>query len=340
MDFILLFGGSSGERHVSVASAQNVLSIAPAVSAWFIAPEGAVSEVTSGEVAAHERPFEVQFVAKTPAFAPSMNEAVKKVGRRVVFIAMHGDEGENGTLQRLFEENGIAFTGSNADASKACFDKVATKKIVSAKGVLVAAQRLLDTHDTVALTRTLSDFIGEHGKIVVKPMASGSSVGLHILDASSDLDTAARAVTETGLGYMAEQFLTGREITVGVADHGGNLSVIACSEVLVQDGRAFDYQGKYLGHGIKEVTPAELTPEQTKACEHVGLQAHRDLGCFGYSRSDTILTDKGPVFLETNTLPGLSKSSFVPQQLTSRGIKLADFIEGQLALAAKRRDAR
>ena len=337
MDFILLFGGSSGERHVSVASAQNILATLPASAAWFIAPDGAVSEVTPAEVAAHARPFEVQFVPSVKPFAATMDEAVKRVAGRAIFICMHGDEGEDGTLQRLFEENAIAFTGSGSAASKACFDKVEAKQIVAAKGVPVAEQLILDTKSVDPLKKTLQDFIAKHGKIVVKPMASGSSVGLHILDASGDVDTAAKAVVASGIGYMAEQFLVGREITVGVAEIGGTLAPIACSEVLVQKGRAFDYQGKYLGHGITEVTPAELTPAERKACEDVALQVHRGLGCFGYSRSDTILTDKGPVFLETNTLPGMSKSSFVPQQLAHRGVKLADFIREQLELAVKRK---
>lgn len=337
MDFVLLFGGSSGERHVSVASAQNVLSTMPASAAWFIAPDGAVSEVSVDEVRAHERPFEVQFVPKQKPFAASMDAAVSKVGKRAIFIAMHGDEGEDGTLQRLFEKNGIPFTGSGSAASKACFDKVEAKKIVAAKGVPVAEQLILETRDVASLSRTMRDFAAKHGKIVVKPMASGSSVGLHILDGSGDFDAAARAVNASGIGYMAEQFLNGREITVGIADFGGSLSAIACSEVLVQKGRAFDYQGKYLGDGITEVTPAELSPAQREACEQVALQVHRDLGCYGYSRSDTILTDKGPIFLETNTLPGLSKSSFVPQQLAHKGIKLADFISHQLQLAVERK---
>lgn len=336
MDFVLLFGGSSGERHVSVASAQNVLANMAPSAAWFIAPNGAVSEVSADEVRAHERPFEVQFVPRNTPFAASMEEAVGKLGKRVIFIAMHGDEGEDGTLQRLFETHRIAFTGSGSAASKACFDKVEAKKIVAAHGVPVAEQIVLETGSVDALTRTMTEFVGKHGKIVVKPMASGSSVGLHILDASGDIAGAARAVHALGIGYMAEQFLTGREITIGVADYPTSLSAIACSEVLVQKGRSFDYQGKYLGDGITEVTPAALTSAEREACQDVALRVHRDLGCFGYSRSDTILTDTGPVFLETNTLPGLSKSSFVPQQLAHKGIALADFISHQLELAVKR----
>ena len=336
MQVILLFGGTSDERLVSVASAQNVLSIIPTMTPWFIAPDGAVSEVTADELAAHKRPFEVQFVAVHRPFAASMHEAVSHVAGRSIFIALHGSEGEDGTLQRILEHAGIPFTGSGSKASAMCFDKIAAKKRVAEKGVPVATQLVLDTSSEGTLYASLADFARTHTKIVVKPTAGGSSIGLHIVDDLRMLGTVAKAVIGTGLAYMAEPFITGREITVGVAWHDGALSAIATSEVLVQQGRAFDYQGKYLGDGTKEVTPAELTNVEAQACLTLAVGAHRDLECFGYSRTDMILTPKGPVYLETNTLPGLTKASFVPQQLAYRGITLGDFVRQQLELALKR----
>jgi D-alanine-D-alanine ligase len=336
MQAILLFGGTSDERLVSVASAQNLISIIPDMTPWFVAPDGTVTEVDAGDLASHQRPFETQFVPARAPFAKSLSEAIGKTAGRAIFIALHGGEGEDGTLQRMLEQTGVPFTGSGSEASAACFDKVVAKKRVAEKGVAVAAQLILDTSAEDKLHRQLVEFRRLHTKIVVKPAASGSSVGLHIVDDESTLRHVAKAVMSTGLAYMAEQFLAGREITVGVAWHDGRLSAIAPSEALVQKGRTFDYQGKYLGHGIKEVTPAELTSAEAHACTELAVQVHRDLGCYGYSRTDMILTANGPVYLETNTLPGLSKSSFVPQQLACRGIKLTDFVRQQLELALKR----
>ena len=336
MQPILLFGGMSDERLVALASAQNVLSTVPGFTPWFIAPNGAVTEVPAAEVIAHQKPFEVQFAPKSAPFAADIRAAVKSISGRTVFLCLHGDEGENGTIQRVFEETGIRYTGSGSAASATCFDKLATKKVVAAHGVPVAEQITLPKGDASAVQRAITDFVDKHHKIVVKPIASGSSVGLHIVDRSSDLAKVALAVATSGHAYMAEMFLTGREITVGVAQRHGKVEPLCASEVLVQKGRAFDYQGKYLGDGITEVTPAKLDPSDTQRCLDLGVAVHQHLGCYGYSRSDMILTAKGPVFLETNTLPGLSKSSFVPQQLAHRGIKLTDFIAEQLELATKR----
>ena len=336
MQPILLFGGQSDERLVALASAQNVLAQVPAFVPWFIAPDGSVTEVAAAEVAAHQKPFEVQFAASGKPFAASVAEAAKSANGRPMFLCLHGDEGENGTIQKVLETAGVPYTGSDSKASAACFDKTATKRIVGAAGVPVAEQITLRQGDAAAVCSAMADFVGKHGKIVVKPIASGSSVGLHIVDGSSDLTKVAQAVATSGHAYMAEMFLEGREITVGVADRNGTVEPLCASEVLVQKGRAFDYQGKYLGDGITEVTPAKLDADDAARCQELAVKVHRELGCFGYSRSDMILTSKGPVFLETNTLPGLSKSSFVPQQLAHRGIKLADFIAEQLRLATTR----
>ncbi len=336
MQSILLFGGMSDERLVALASAQNVLSTMPGFTPWFIAPNGAVTEVPATEVIAHQKPFEVQFAPKGVPFAADIHAAVRDINGRTVFLCLHGDEGENGTIQKVFEDAGIRYTGSGAKASATCFDKLATKKVVATHGVSVAEQITLTKGNVKATQAAITDFVERHQKIVVKPIASGSSVGLHIVDRSSDLAKVAFAVATSGHAYMAEMFLEGREITVGVAQRGGKVEALCASEVLVQKGRAFDYQGKYLGDGITEVTPAKLDAADTKKCLELGVAVHQHLGCYGYSRSDMILTAKGPIFLETNTLPGLSKSSFVPQQLAHRGIKLTDFITEQLELATKR----
>jgi D-alanine-D-alanine ligase len=336
MQAILLFGGMSDERLVALASAQNVLATVPGFTPWFIAPNGAVTDVPAAEVIAHAKPFEVQFAPKTMPFAADIKAAVKNVAGRPVFLCLHGDEGENGTIQKIFEDAGVHYTGSDSKASATCFDKLATKKVVASHGVPVAEQIILKKGDTKVIQSAITDFVDKHQKVVVKPIASGSSVGLHIVDRAGDLAKVALAVATSGHAYMAEMFLEGREITVGVAQRGDRVEPLCASEVLVQKGRAFDYQGKYLGDGITEVTPAKLEAREQQLCLDLGVRVHEHLGCYGYSRSDMILTAKGPIFLETNTLPGLSKSSFVPQQLAHRGFKLADFISAQLALATKR----
>jgi D-alanine-D-alanine ligase len=108
--------------------------------------------------------------------------------------------------------------------------------------------------------------------------------------------------------------------------------------VRTDPGRAFDYEGKYLGKGTKEITPAEVPPEVSRAAQDLALRAHAALECEGYSRTDIIVGRRGPVFLELNTLPGLTRMSFIPQQLAAEGTTMLQFLEGQIDLARRRRD--
>src|SRR5690606_22021876 len=157
------------------------------------------------------------------------------------------------------------------------------------------------------------DFLDTHKKIVLKPVANGSSVGLFIIDSKASLEDAIKKLRPDVGSYLAESFITGREITVGVRQHlDGSITALPCSEVKVNQGRQFDYEGKYLGHGVQELTPAPIGLEETQLCQSLAIAVHKMVGCEGYSRTDMILTDRGPVLLEINTLPGLSKASFIP----------------------------
>lgn len=334
---VLLFGGNSDERLVSVASAQNLSKRFNFSERWFINPDGSIAKVTQEELIAHQRAFEIQFKSKEPNFARSIAEAIPALKGKAVFIGMHGTEGEDGTMQSLFEKNGIAFTGSGSKSSRMCFNKIEAKKVASAAGVPVAKQISFGKESAEKIQTLLTNFFNEHKMIVVKPVESGSSFGLHILLEANAIPAAAKAIAAAPYDlFMAEQFLKGRELTVGVMDRASGLFPLPPSEVLLQQGRAFDYQGKYLGNGVKEVTPADLNEKEKAAAQKLAMDAHKALGCAGYSRTDMILTPAGPVFLETNTLPGLSGASFVPQQLEACEIPIAAFVEEQLEFAKNR----
>ena len=177
-----------------------------------------------------------------------------------------------------------------------------------------------------------------YGRLVAKPVAGGSSVGLYHVDSKEQVEAAARGIEQSGEPYLAEEFVTGTELTVGVVDGPKGARALPPSEVRLEQGRAFDFAGKYLGHGTKEITPAEVPADVSRAAQELALAAHRALGCEGYSRTDVIAAKSGPVFLELNTLPGLTRASFIPQQLAAEGTTLLSFLEGQLAIARNRRD--
>jgi D-alanine-D-alanine ligase len=330
---IVLFGGPSDERHVSVASAQAVVRALGKCLAWFWTPEGAFHDVALDELLAHENPFTADYRPARPAIFPTLEQALDTlpVDEPVFVLALHGTGGEDGTLQAMLEARGIPFTGSNAAVSAAAFDKDRAKALVAAK-LKTAESRVIRT---ASETRgIIDDMLSRHERIVLKPLAGGSSRGLYFLDRAQS------AAFDTALlkpPYMVEQFLSGRELTVGVIDQGDGPFPLPVIEIEVDPNRAFDYEGKYLGAGTREICPAQIPDDLAREAQRVALEAHVTLGCEGYSRSDLVATDDGVYYLETNTLPGLTKSSLVPQELAAVGIPFRDFLEKQIELALARR---
>jgi D-alanine-D-alanine ligase len=333
---VLIFGGTSNERLVSVASAQNVVNYFQNPEIYFVGPQGDWFRVTTEELLSHKNPFTTEFQPKSSLVAKDLKGMADHLKGKVCFLALHGTAGEDGTYQEFFEANKIAYTGSSAQSSRLCFDKAKTKTKAREHKMALAADLLVHFGSDDSVSK-VKKFFAEKNKIVLKPNANGSSFGLYIVSTEAELD---KAITEikksTEHSYIAEEFISGREITVGVLEKSNNMVALAASEVILDRGSNFDYEGKYLGRGSKEITPADLTAVEKKACQDLALQAHKAFGCFGYSRTDMVLTAKGPVFLETNTLPGLTKASFFPQQLEAEKIPFKVFIDELILLGANR----
>lgn len=342
---ILMFGGNSDERFVSVASAQNLArtmhdeSGTPFSELWFVAPEGPVTLIPLEKLLRHENPFKIPFLPKGQPIANLVDEAIVRLKPTDsnVFLGFHGTFGEDGKVQAMLEQNQIPFTGSGSKASHLCFEKNATKEVVSRKGIKIAPELILMAGNQ-DFEFALAAFFKTHGKIVVKPVANGSSIGLHIVHDEAALKKAFADIRKAQYGrFMSEKFIEGRELTVGIIDvGGGKLQALPPSEVILKPGASFDYDGKYLGRGTTEITPAKITQKDCELAQHVAMEAHKTLGCFGYSRSDVILTNGEICFIETNTLPGLTKASFIPQQLEAAGMTVAQFVSQQLANALAR----
>jgi D-alanine-D-alanine ligase len=328
---IILFGGCSDERHVSVASAQNVARALPSSLCWFWTPEGDVHDVSLAELLSHQRPFEIDYRPSRPAIWPTLDQALDTlpVDDPVVFLALHGAEGEDGTVQRMLEARGIAFTGSGSGASAAAFDKGRALEMVK-DHLRIAESRVV--HDPKLLGEVARDMLSRHEKIVLKPLAGGSSRGLYFV-ARGD------AVPRVDVPYIAEQFIAGRELTAGVIDRDDGARALPVIEIETDPGVVFDYAGKYLGKGTREICPAKIADSLRDDAQHAARTAHIALGCEGYSRSDFIAAADGLYFLELNTLPGLTTSSLVPQELQEAGIEFRAFLEEQIALARRRRVA-
>lgn len=326
---ILFFGGSSDERLVSVASAQNLAAQFLFDELWFFHAGGAIAKTTLDELRSHNRPFQETFRPRPEPFAQSLSEASEKLKGCTIFLGFHGDEGEDGKIQAWLEERKIPFTGSGSKASALCFDKKLAKAGLA--GLVPTATGIEVTADSLD---KLNQFYQEHRQIVVKPVASGSSFGLFIVTDDVSYQKAVQGVRDLPYGrFLAETFLEGRELTVGYWDGHGALPA---SEVIMNRGRSFDYEGKYLGKGSTEITPASVSAAEMKQAQELAEKCHRALGCYGYSRTDMMLTKNGPVFIETNTLPGMTRASFYPQQLEAAKLDIRRFIETQLELAKHR----
>lgn len=325
---IVLFGGPSDERHVSVASAQNIVRTLGSPLAWFWAPGGAVHDVAPGDLLAHQRPFEVDFVPARPAIFPNIEQALDTlpVESPVFLLGLHGTAGEDGALQRMLEARGIPFTGSGSATSEAAFDKAKAKELVAGKLRIAESRNVNDPRELEDATR---DLLQRHARVVLKPLAGGSSRGLFFLGRGD-------AIPRVDIPYIVEQFIEGRELTDGVVDMGDGPFPLPVIEIEKEEGREFDYAGKYLGSGTREICPAQIPAELARETQEAALTAHLLLGCDGYSRSDFVGGPDGVYYLETNTLPGLTTASLVPQELTAAGISFRDFLEKQVELAVAR----
>ncbi|MHB1323858.1 MAG: D-alanine--D-alanine ligase [Coriobacteriia bacterium] len=249
----------------------------------------------------------------------------------VVFICLHGRFGEDGTMQGLLEVLGLPYVGSGVLASALAMDKVASKHIFEACGLL--------TPPSVALCERPADLrpivveLGE--KLVVKPANEGSSVGMSIVHEPSELGEA----LDLAFGYdaivLVERFVAGVEVTVGVI---GNEDLLALPTLeIVPVHEFYDYESKYVPGMSSHIIPARVSEELRAECQRVALAAHRALGCRGMSRADTIVTGGGEVhLLEVNTIPGMTATSLLPDSARAAGIEFPDLCDRLVRLALRR----
>jgi D-alanine-D-alanine ligase len=243
----------------------------------------------------------------------------------VLVLGLHGGRAENGELQAMCELRGIAFTGSGSASSNLAFDKVAAKRFAAYAGVAAPAGIALENLDAA---------FAEYGRLIAKPARDGSSYGLIFVNAKQDL-VAVRNAARTE-DYLIEPFVAGVEATCGVLERSdGSVLSLPPIEIVPAEG-AFDYTAKYLLKSTQEICPGRFSPEISAALMDQALRAHKALSCSGYSRTDFIVSAKGLVYLETNTLPGLTAASLYPKALKAQGIEFPDFLRDQIALAERR----
>ncbi|CAM3112357.1 D-alanine--D-alanine ligase family protein [Asticcacaulis taihuensis] len=326
MKTTILFGGTSRERLVSVASAQALTTALPQADLWFWDLDGTVHITSQERLLGHEKPFEVPFKADGATLG-TVAEALDTAAAedRVLVLGLHGGTAENGQFQVLAEARGVPFTGSGSAASHLAFDKTAAKLFAGLAGVHSPSSVTLDEAD---------EALAHYGRLIAKPAQEGSSYGLIYVNSSQDIAAVKRE--SASMAYLIEPFITGPEATCGVLEQAdGSVIALPPVEIVPGDG-AFDYAGKYLKSTTQEICPARFDPAINAELQRLAVKAHKAMSCRGYSRSDFIVSDKGPIYLETNTLPGLTKASLYPKSLKAQGIEFIDFLHGQIDLAIRK----
>lgn len=284
----VLYGGISAEREVSLSSGKQV--IAALRQAGFD-----VLPVDVGE----------DLGAVIRALTPKPD---------VVFNALHGRFGEDGAIQGVLDWMGIPYTHSGVRASALAMDKVAAKAVFGAAGLPVAQGRLVDMSELEAADPLPLPY-------VVKPVNEGSSVGVEIIRSGDNRRVAVARAWRFGHHALAEEFIPGRELTVGVMeDHA-----LAVTEIIAEAGAFYDYDSKYADGGSRHVIPAAMHPGAYAQAMAIAVAAHRALGCRGASRADFRYDDTAGepgrlILLEVNTQPGLTPTSLLPEQAAHRGM--------------------
>lgn len=296
----VLMGGSSSEREISLLSGNAVLAA-----------------LRRKGIDAH-------------AFDPSQRplEDLKRERFTRVHIALHGRFGEDGTVQGALELLGIPYTGSGVMASAIAMDKWRTKLIWQAVGIPTPHYELLrEDSDFDRVARVLSL------PVIVKPACEGSTIGLSKVTAAKDLAAAYRNAAKHDRLVLAEEFIAGQELTVGI------LGETALPIVRIQPAvELYDYQAKYFSDDTKYFCPSGLPAAQEHVIQEQALAAYRIIGCEGWGRVDVILTAAGaPYFLEVNTSPGMTGHSLVPMAAKQAGIDFDELAVRILATSEKRR---
>lgn len=325
MRIAVLFGGSSEERDVSIASGRQVIAALRDAGHDVIAVDTAHGLL---DATAEARVLEASVAAPPPARAEldtlasgrsSLALPAELADVDVVFLALHGGSGEDGRLQALLDLAGIPYTGSRHVGSALAMDKHLAKLLFRADGIPTPDWRMAGSGADA--TATAMNELGL--PLIVKPSGQGSTVGLTLVRKADGIPSAIERAARFG-PVILERFVPGRELTVGVLD-GVALTV---GEIVIGTDEVFDYDEKYRAGAVTERFPADIPAPIADSARELAVRAHRLLGLDGYSRADFRLDTDGALWLlEVNTLPGMTATSLMPQSAAASGIPFTRLCE-------------
>ena len=315
MKIVVAYGGTSPEREVSLNSGK---AVAEALA------ERGHSVILEDVVSPRD------FVAKWPAF--------KADG---VFIALHGDWGEDGRFQTCLDAYGIPYTGSGPEACMLAMDKMVARLLFSINNVPVPEGSVVQKGGFLGIGE--EEMLRRYGVLIVKPNRGGSTVGVTIAktlqELSDGVDNCWKAYDNEDKALI-EQYIPGREITIPVWEKmDGEVIALPAIDIRPHSG-FYDYKNKYTSGSTEYICPADFTAEITKKIGDLAVLAHKSLGCRSYSRTDFRVTDEGDIYvLEVNTAPGMTATSLVPKSAKAYGLLFGEFLESviKVSFSIKRR---
>lgn len=250
----------------------------------------------------------------------------------VAFLCMHGKMGEDGTLQGFLEMIGLPYIGSGVWSSALAMDKAKSKLFYENAGIQTPVSVTLYSPDDMSVEDILST-VGE--SCVVKPATEGSALGVYIVKGADEVKDAIEKAFELDSEVLVETFVKGTELTIAVL---GNEQLEALPVIqIVPRNEFYDFESKYAPGGSQHLCPAPLNAEATEKVQAMAKAAHRVLGCSGISRSDFIMDENGEFWiLETNTLPGMTETSLLPDAARAAGIEFPELCTRMIELALEK----
>ncbi len=325
MKIVVLCGGNSSEREVSINSGYNVCKAlrsmgdnAILIDAFFGTDDLDIFEKSADNYDVLAARDEIQsksglvdeiYKERKTFWGHNTMEICMKSD--IVFIALHGMNGEDGRCQAAFDLRGVKYTGSGHVASAIGMDKGITKQIFEYKNVPTAKSVWIKEYDETAL-----DKIGMNVPVVVKACNGGSSVGVVLVMDESEYDDALKECFKYDNHVLVEEYIKGREFSVGVIEN----KALPVVEIIPKCGW-YDYKNKYQNGATDDVCPAKLSEELTKKIQKAAEDAYKAIGCEAYARVDVIMDENENMYcLEVNTLPGMTNTSLVPIEASVIGI--------------------
>jgi len=327
LNVAVVMGGISPEHDISIQSGATVLANLPAAKF----NSKAVVIQKNGLWCLSDDAFLIEDLCNLKASMRPEIALGKLIqwGIDVAFLALHGPNGEDGSIQGFFKAAGVPFTGSSVEACAASMNKYTSKVIASWAGLNTPESILLSHTDWINCNFDLSNPMKEIGfPSFVKTLHSGSSIGVHRVNDLDELKTALEMSFELDTDVLIEKEIRGREITCGVLYSGQDeMEVLPPVEIIPKGNNFFDFNCKYNADQVEEVCPAPIRDEEWDTLKIAALSISKRIGAKGISRIDFILNDDGLWFLELNAIPGLTQESIVLKEAKAAGLSLETLME-------------